>query len=297
MAGTSGNNNWERIQQGVNDTERLIGQREYNSAMVKARQTLEYMVKQQAQRAYIAETSDLKELIDALYDNRWISKTTCEHYHKIRMIGNKAVHEDYSNAYDANQAYHMLSQEVYTFANDYKNAQKGTRGTARRTAPASSSAVSGGSSVAPARSRSAAGRTAGSSAARSRRRSARQRRGVDLYMLLKLLIPILSVILLICVIRLLVPEVKNKETTPETTVAAETTAAPESAAPETMAAALYRTTTVLNVRSQPNTDGTPLGKLAEGTTVDYVDAYNEEWAIIRYNGEEAYVASRYLTTE
>jgi len=296
MAGTSTNNNWERIQQGVNDTERLIGQREYNGAMVKARQTLEYMVKQQAQRACIAETSDLKELIDMLYENRWISKTTCEHYHKIRMIGNKAVHEDYSNAYDANQAYHMLSQEVYTFANDYRNAQKGTRGTARRTV--SSASASGGTPAAPARPRSAAGRTAASSAARSRKRTSRPRRGIDLYLLLKLLVPILSVILLIFVIRLLVPEVKDKETTaPETTAAQETTAVPETTALETMAPALYRTTTVLNVRSQPNTDGTPLGKLAEGTTVDYVEAYDDEWAIIRYNGEEAYVASRYLTTE
>ena len=30
-------------------------------------------------------------MIDVLYENRWISKTTCEHYHKIRMIGNKAA--------------------------------------------------------------------------------------------------------------------------------------------------------------------------------------------------------------
>ena len=29
-----------------------------------------------------------------------------------------------SNAYSANQAYHMLSQEVYTFADDYRNAKR-----------------------------------------------------------------------------------------------------------------------------------------------------------------------------
>lgn len=291
MAGTSGNTNWERIQQGVNDTERLLGQRDYNSAMMKARQTLECMVKQQIQRACIPDTGDLKELIDTLYENHWISKTTFEHYHSIRMIGNKAAHEGGNNAYDANQAYHMLSQEVYTFANDYRNARKGTRTTAKR--PASSGSGSGKSvSASPSRSRSAA-----AAAARSRRQPSRSRKGVDMYALLKLLIPILSVILLVCVIRLLIPEVKDKETTPETTAAAETTAAPETTAPETMAAALYRTTTVLNVRSQPSTDGDPIGKLAEGTTVDYVEAYDEEWAVILYNGEQAYVASRYLTTE
>ena len=35
------NTSWERIQQGVSDTERLIGQKEYNASMIKARQTLE----------------------------------------------------------------------------------------------------------------------------------------------------------------------------------------------------------------------------------------------------------------
>ena len=34
------NTSWERIQQGVSDTERLIGQKEYNASMIKARQTL-----------------------------------------------------------------------------------------------------------------------------------------------------------------------------------------------------------------------------------------------------------------
>ena len=40
----NGNSSWDKIQQGVKDTERLIVQREYNESMVKARQTLEFMV-------------------------------------------------------------------------------------------------------------------------------------------------------------------------------------------------------------------------------------------------------------
>ena len=123
----NGNSSWDKIQQGVKDTERLIVQREYNASMVKARQTLEFMVKNLADQAGIMDESDLKGMIDVLYENRWISKTTCEHYHKIRMIGNKAAHEGDSNAYSANQAYHMLSQEVYTFADDYRNAKKGRK--------------------------------------------------------------------------------------------------------------------------------------------------------------------------
>ena len=125
MAG--GNSSWEKIQQGVNDTERLIVQREYNASMMKARQTLKFMVKNLADQAGILDESDLKNMIDALYENRWISKTTCENYHKIRMIGNKAAHEGDANAYSANQAYHMLSQEMYTFADEYRKARKGAK--------------------------------------------------------------------------------------------------------------------------------------------------------------------------
>ena len=36
---------WEKIQKNVQETERLMGQKKYNQSMIKARQTLEYMVK------------------------------------------------------------------------------------------------------------------------------------------------------------------------------------------------------------------------------------------------------------
>ena len=39
--GTTDNNTWTRIQQSVRETERLIGQKQYNLAMIKSRQTLE----------------------------------------------------------------------------------------------------------------------------------------------------------------------------------------------------------------------------------------------------------------
>ena len=119
----TGQSTWEQIHGGVRETERLIGQKNYNLAMVKARQTLEYMVKCLCERYGILETG-LLEMIDALYSAGKISKTTCEHYHKIRTIGNKAIHEGDNSAYNANQAHHLLSQEVYTFANDYNNTKK-----------------------------------------------------------------------------------------------------------------------------------------------------------------------------
>ena len=104
----TGQSTWEQIHGGVRETERLIGQKNYNLAMVKARQTLEYMVKCLCERYGILETG-LLEMIDALYSAGKINKTTCEHYHKIRTIGNKAIHEGDNSAYNANQAHQMTT--------------------------------------------------------------------------------------------------------------------------------------------------------------------------------------------
>lgn len=281
MASNS-NSNWEKIQLGVKDTERLIGQKDYNSAMIKARQTLEFMVKQLGERACIVDGSDLKDMIDTLYQSHWISKATCEHYHKIRMIGNKAVHEGDNNAYNANQAYHMLSQEVYTFANDYSNAQKGTKRPNRNGA-----------------SKGSASRSSASQSTRSRKRQSSARSGFSAYDLLKLLVPLLCIILLVCVIKLVKPasdKPASNASEPSTVAEQQTEEAPTEA--QTMeASVVYKTTSNLNVRSGPSTDSDRIGQLLEGSAVEYVGEYDSDWAIILYNGEQAYVSSQYLTTE
>lgn len=308
--GTNLNDSWERIQQGVKDTERLIGQRDYNASMVKARQTLEFMVTLLTERSGIAaDTVDLKGMIDNLYQNQAISKTTCEHYHKIRIIGNKAVHEGDTNAYNANQAYHMLSQEIYTFAHDYRNLQRGGRASqgARSSSGGTRQGQSGtragqsGARQGQSGTRSSQGARRPSSGVSSRRRQPQRRAGFTIYDLLKILVPILCIILLFCVIRLVKPGKDTEPTTtaaPTTEVSSETTAAPE---PETeaatAAAVVYKTTSVLNVRPQPNTTDARIGQLDAGVTVEYVRAHDDEWAVIMYNGQEAYVASQYLTTE
>ena len=103
MANVENTTSWKQIQQGVRETERLIGHKEFNLAMVKARQTLEYMVRCMAEKACLVE-GDLSDTIDQLYEGRWISRNTKDHYHNIRILGNKAVHEGDDTAYDANQA-------------------------------------------------------------------------------------------------------------------------------------------------------------------------------------------------
>lgn len=296
MANTGINNNWDKIQLGVKDVERLIGQKDYNTAMIKARQTLEFMVKLLIDRACIVDSGDLKEMIDALYQNRWISKSTCEHYHKIRMIGNKAVHEGDSNAYNANQAYHVLSQEVYTFANDYRNAQRGTKPRAAASSQKRSGGTSSNRGTSSGRGTSQS-RPSSSQTNRSRKRTTQKQSGFTLYDLLKIMIPVLCVILLICVIKLVKPSSK-KDNDPSAPVTTEASTEAPTEAPETAAPSIvYKTTSVLNVRPQPNTDTDRIGQLQAGTVVEYLGAYDDTWAMIRYNGQQAYVASQYLTTE
>ena len=59
-------------------------------------------------------------------------------------------------------------------------------------------------------------------------------------------------------------------------------------------AVMYRTTDTLNVRSTPSTDTDRIGVLGPDTEVEYVDDYDEKWCIIRYNGQDAYVAKEFL---
>lgn len=330
------NSNWEQIQQGVKDTERLIRQKDFNASMIKARQTLEFMTRVLMDRAGFEDEADLKNMIDILYQERRISKSACEHYHKIRIIGNKAAHEGDNNAYNANQAYHMLAQEVYTFATDNgltarsRTEQNNRYAQGQARTPQSSVTAQGrypltpalfsskptqeGPSTIPGNSRSSqkrpaqqnrtgsrSGQRRPASAAnnRSRRRTPQRRQGFTLYDLLKLLVPILCIILLFFIVKLLKPDTKPEETTeaPISTEATMPETIPETLAPETSPSAVYKTTDVLNVRPQPNTTDNRIGQLEAGVTVDYVRAHDEEWAVILYNGQEAYVASQYLTTE
>lgn len=260
---------WEKIQRGVKDTERLIGQKQYNMAMVKARQTLEYMVKCLGEKACIVD-GDLVSTIDELYNGKWITKSTCEHYHKIRTIGNKAVHEGNDNAYDANQAYHLLSQEVYVFADNYA---------ARRT-------------------KSSSGNRSGA----TRRR--KKKRGFGLQDLIRILIPVLIIVLLLVVIRLFAPgkndDTKNSQSSETSTeMVTEPVTMAEELEPTSAEApaVVYKASDALNVRSDPSTNNARVGLIPKDSVVEYIKDYDEKWAIITYNGQEAYVAKEFLTTE
>ena len=289
----TGQSTWEQIHGGVRETERLIGQKNYNLAMVKARQTLEYMVKCLCERYGILETG-LLEMIDALYSAGKISKTTCEHYHKIRTIGNKAIHEGDNSAYNANQAHHLLSQEVYTFANDYNDTKKSTRAS-RSAAPTSASSRLRGNSRHPSAG-SGNGKPAGTRSGSSGGRRPRAYAGgpsFEFRSIIKPVLLIIIIILLLLIIKMIRPATDAK---PDSTAAVST----ESLAPETEAetvaaeSTVYRTTDTVNVRPEPSTDTDRIGVLAPDTDVEYLRDYDEKWAVISYNGQEAYVSRDFI---
>lgn len=313
MAASDITNTWENIRRGVKDAEILIGEKKYNMSMIKSRQVLELMVNYLCDNASIPE-SDLASSIDMLYEDEWINKTTCEHYHKIRMLGNKAVHEGNDNGYDANQAYHLLSQEVYTFANDFKSKKGRTpRGTAAPRSGSRPSSDRNSGSGDPGR-RSSGSRPSGSGRSGSRssgRRTTKSRRrqpssgfSISPTDLVRIGLILVVVVVIILAVRLLKP--KDSESTDETTSSTPvptsqfqetipaTTVPPIETMAETTPAPVYKTSDALNVRSEPSTAGTKLGLLEAGTIVDYVEDYDDEWAVINYNGTEAYVSSQYL---
>lgn len=270
MGSTNASASWEKIQHGVRDIERLISQKQFNLAMIKSRQVLEIMVRCLGERALIVE-GDLVDTIDQLYENRWITKTTYEHYHRIRVLGNKAVHEGDDNPHDANQAYHILSQEILTFANEYAHKQR------RRPQPAPASG-------------------------KGRKRT--KKSGFNPYDLLKPLAILVILILLALIIRFLVPvdDKKVETTTPPTTATVEETFPTET--PETTEAeatnetVLYVVTgTNVNVRSEPSSSSdTIIGTLNKDDEVEYLGLYNDnpDWIKIKFNNKEACVAAQFL---
>lgn len=257
---------WEKIQRNVQETERLMGQKKYNLSMIKARQTLEYMVKLQCDKAGIVE-GPLETMIRELYAGKYVSKSTAEHYLQILALGNKAAKEGDNSAYNANQAFHVLSQEIYSFSNEKGEKPR------RRTA------------------------SSGERSTRSRKKQAPS--GLNGADLLKLLIPIVLIIVLIFLIRVLTPKkTPTDETTPVPTTMEQTmesSTEPVTTAPETVTAAVtYKTTTTLNVRKGPSTNDDRIGKLDPDVTVEYIRDHDADWVVIMYNGQEAYVSKEFL---
>ena len=110
MANSTNNTAWQQIQNGVYDTQKLLAAQEYNLSMIKAKQTLEIIIKQLSGRDDDDEQS-ITDIIDSLYTSNVISYDSFEHYHKIRSIGNKAILENNNEEFNATFACQLLSEE------------------------------------------------------------------------------------------------------------------------------------------------------------------------------------------
>ena len=279
MSNTDYRSTWETVNSNLQEIERLLAQGKYNSVMVKSRQTLEYMVRALADRACIVD-GDLSQMIDELYNGNWISKETMEHFQQVRLIGTKAVNEGHSSATDANRCHQILSQESHIFS----------RAPQRKRQTASNGRSSGGAT----------------------RKRKKKKTGTDLLVAyaLRVVIPLVILILIIFLATKLVKvfsgdnkptdssaSISSDASVPSTSDIAlnstETTAEPETT-PEAATVVMYRAITTVNVRPEPNTTTARIGKLATNETVEFVRDYDDSWTVVKYNGQEAYVAKQYL---
>ena len=258
----------ELIENGLKETEKLLSRKQYNAAMINSRQTLEYIVRSRCKRNGIAN-GDLPDMIDDLFREDIISRDTAGAYHKIRLLGEKALRDGDNNAYNANSSYQLLSKEVYAYMSDVKQRK------VRRQEDAG------------------AGYRTGRAPARERRGSS-----FDPYSLLKIAIPILVIILVILLVRLFRNGSSADKAAETTTQAVEETtesASAEETSEETVT--IYTTTRNLNVRTAPSTDADILTTLAAGTVVDFVRLSDDgQWACINYDNGEAYVSAQYLSS-
>jgi len=92
----------------------LTSRREYNMALIRARQSAEQLVREYAkENGFSYET--LADTIEELYSNGVINRNSRDSFHNIRILGNKAVHEGDNEAEDARNSYYMLKDEIQTF--------------------------------------------------------------------------------------------------------------------------------------------------------------------------------------
>lgn len=115
---------WQRVERGLSDMANLMGRGDYNLSLVKGRQTMEQIVRLCAGQNLVVYT-DLADTIEKLYENGGISKTTRDSFHTIRILGNKAVHEGDNSAQDASRAYQLLEHEIAAYGSGAAGTQRG----------------------------------------------------------------------------------------------------------------------------------------------------------------------------
>lgn len=125
----------------------------------------------------------------------------------------------------------------------------------------------------------------------------------DLYNILRIALPVAILLVVILLIRLFV--FKGRQAVVETTAAVttvqetkESTEAESTVEETTEAAKRYFVTTGVRVRTKPSTtDSEVLTVLDAGTEIQYKADYDNEWVMVNYNGQDAYISKQYVRSE
>lgn len=297
------------IRQDAQEVQKLLTQREYKMAIVQAKHTVEAMVSSLLVKAVLVEEDDLATNIDALYEGGWITKASRTNYTNIRILATKAVKEEGITDADAERVYQILMEEIRNFEEAYSKGRRPApaSGSGARRTPAKGNGARNstrtGTRSSGTQQRKPATRPASSSARTATARRRRQQE-TTAYYAVRILVPVLVVILLIVVIKVFGPDGNQKDTNTTTTVeTSQDTQVQENVVPddtteqaaEESGGVYVITGDKVRVRSEPSTDsGNILGQLAKGTQVEYVKRYSNDWTVINYNGQEAYVSSQFV---
>lgn len=305
------------VDEGSSEIMQLIQEHKYNISMIKSRQLLEYMIRCLSDKFEI-EGDNISKLIEELLQNKIITEGSAENYQRIFMLSNSAIHNNDNNSYNARTSIDLLCEEVEIFADilntvtkktapiriernstmgdntTFHSTMENSRSNRNKVNTDDNSTKSSEEGVAMLDPSSIAAKIN-----RSRNKSAKKRRTINMARLaLTFAIPVVVIIVIIGLfvfVRNTFSKGSSKKAT--TTVAVTTTAVVETTttqAETTAAPKVYVTVSALNVRSAPSTDGEKIATLPAGTTIEYVEAYDNNWAVINYNNARAYVASQYI---
>ena len=269
----------EYAENGLADVAGLLSRREYGLSIVRARQIEERLIRSYALERGIEYTT-LADTIEQLYAGGFINMASRDAYHTIRLYGNKIVHESAENEEDAQSAYYLLKNEIQTYLSRKDvsvdrtpiRVDRNTRGPVQEDRYSSESRSDGderrdwgledmprrnteGSQRKTDRDRSERSDRDSYNRDRDRRNRDGRRRerdynaeeergGINIYDILRIIIPVVVVILIVIIIRSLLPSkptvtetssqpvVTVEQTEPETE---ETETEPETTEPETEA--------------------------------------------------------------
>lgn len=317
----------EYAENGLSQVTDLLNRRNYNSSVAKARQVAERLVRSYADERHISYTT-LAETVEQLYSSGAINMTSRDAFHALRLYGNKAAQDGDCSEGDARNAYYYLNNEFQTWKsrNNVNTDRTPVRVDRNRlTAQSGNSSGSGSLSAendtdtfvesTPVRRRR---RPQSASSSRNQRDQKRRRTGsalqsqrraqdensLDIYSILKILIPIVILILIIVILVSLFGGGSSSDVTPTVESPTEETTATESPTTEAPTTEAVETTPAVvsyqisgdnvNIRYAENTNRV-YTQLNRGTVIGEVqDVEGTNFAQFTLDGQQMVVSKDFI---